>query len=191
MKEKKTDRRVIYTKKVIYDSLFELMKQKKLKDITVKELCITAGINRATFYTHFRTMDDLIDEMEAYSAQEIFNTLDPIWDGQDFIPFMFNQVVEYFHDHPIICELYSQGGPGGERLAREVTTNRNNVIDKWASYGSATEEQCSIIYDYLCNGTKQILLNWYIKGYQPEKEVIESALTGLFEKGLYAFVHEK
>lgn len=49
--EIKADRRILKTKKAIYEALVELMQKKKLNSITVTELAAQADINRKTF-TH-------------------------------------------------------------------------------------------------------------------------------------------
>ena len=46
------DRRVRKTKKAIQDVFCELTKEKKLNEITIKELCARADINKSTFYLH-------------------------------------------------------------------------------------------------------------------------------------------
>lgn len=46
------DRRVRKTKKAICDVFCELTKDKKLNEITIKELCAKADINKSTFYLH-------------------------------------------------------------------------------------------------------------------------------------------
>lgn len=48
------DRRVRKTKKAIQDVFCEMIKEKKLNEITVKELCARADINKSTFYLHYR-----------------------------------------------------------------------------------------------------------------------------------------
>lgn len=49
--EIKADRRILKTKKAIYEALVELMQKKKLNSITVTELAAQADINRKHF-TH-------------------------------------------------------------------------------------------------------------------------------------------
>ncbi len=49
MERKKEDRRTQYSKMVIRDTLFELMREKPINKITVKELCERAAGNRSTF----------------------------------------------------------------------------------------------------------------------------------------------
>ena len=68
---KKTDRRVRRTRSLLLDAFFSLLESKSYKDITVKELCDVADINRGTFYLHFKDIYDMVEQIE----QEIF----PFW----------------------------------------------------------------------------------------------------------------
>ena len=46
----------------IDEALLALLEEKDLEYITVKEICHQAGINRSTFYLHYETIADLVDE---------------------------------------------------------------------------------------------------------------------------------
>lgn len=35
---------------------------KKIMNITIKEICKKAGVNRSTFYLHYESIDDLLEE---------------------------------------------------------------------------------------------------------------------------------
>lgn len=43
-------------------ALISLLKKKLFEYITVKEICKTAGVNRSTFYLHYETIGDLLNE---------------------------------------------------------------------------------------------------------------------------------
>lgn len=58
------DLRVVKTKKAIRGALFELMSEKRLSKITISEICVNAKINRKTFYSHYRSPADVIEELE-------------------------------------------------------------------------------------------------------------------------------
>ena len=44
------------------EALLALLDEKDLEYITVKELCHRAGVNRSTFYLHYETITDLVNE---------------------------------------------------------------------------------------------------------------------------------
>lgn len=62
MAGKKTDIRVIRTRKMIMEAFIELSRKKEFKDITIKDITEAAMINRATFYYHFEDIYDLLEK---------------------------------------------------------------------------------------------------------------------------------
>lgn len=44
------------------EALISLLKIKDLEYITIKEICEKAGVNRSTFYLHYETVTDLVNE---------------------------------------------------------------------------------------------------------------------------------
>lgn len=44
------------------EALIALLEQKDLEYITVREICQQVGVNRSTFYLHYETIADLVDE---------------------------------------------------------------------------------------------------------------------------------
>lgn len=52
------------------EALIALLEVKDLEFITVKEICERAGVNRSTFYLHYETIADLVNEaMESVDAR--------------------------------------------------------------------------------------------------------------------------
>ena len=47
-------------------ALISLLKKKPFDYITVSEICETAGVNRSTFYLHYETVGDLLEETARY-----------------------------------------------------------------------------------------------------------------------------
>jgi AcrR family transcriptional regulator len=60
---RKTDRRTIYTRNVIKDSLLELLGEYPFDKITVSSVCKRAEITRATFYLHYDNLTSVLDDI--------------------------------------------------------------------------------------------------------------------------------
>lgn len=58
----KTDKRIIRTKSSLHEALCSLLMEKPSAEITVKELAEKADINRKTFYIHYESVDDVLNE---------------------------------------------------------------------------------------------------------------------------------
>ena len=54
-------------------ALISLLKKKPLDFITVSELCNTAGVNRSTFYLHYETIGDLLEETTRYLLNDFLS----------------------------------------------------------------------------------------------------------------------
>lgn len=72
---KKEDLRVIKTKKIIYEALIELMKEKPFEEIKVSNICSKALINRTTFYSHYEDKYELLVEFINKLKNEFTNEL--------------------------------------------------------------------------------------------------------------------
>ncbi len=56
---------------VCMDKAFlELLEEKDFEYITVKEICQRAGVNRSTFYLHYETVGDLLEESVEYISRQ-------------------------------------------------------------------------------------------------------------------------
>ena len=62
--ERKTDRRVLKTKKAIRNAFAELLSEKDINAITIKDISDVADINRKTFYNYYKGVYQIIDEIE-------------------------------------------------------------------------------------------------------------------------------
>ena len=65
----KSESKYFNTALLMGQTLLELLKKKDFAYISVKEPCQKAGVNRSTFYLHYESMNDLLDESmeETYS----------------------------------------------------------------------------------------------------------------------------
>jgi len=57
-------------------ALISLLKKKSFEYITVSELCEAAGVNRSTFYLHYETIGDLLEETARYLLTEFSSYYD-------------------------------------------------------------------------------------------------------------------
>ena len=74
-KSRKTDRRTLYTKKVIQEAYCTLLRGKNYDRISVTDICKLADINRTTFYLHYMdskaVFEELLDELIEKILQQI------------------------------------------------------------------------------------------------------------------------
>lgn len=59
MQTKPLDRRIQQTRKVLHESLIQLILEKGYDKVTVQEVLIRANVGRSTFYSHYKDLEDL------------------------------------------------------------------------------------------------------------------------------------
>ena len=60
----KTDQRTMLSRQLIRNALLAILYEKKLCNVTVKELCERAQVNRVTFYKYYGSPFEVMDERE-------------------------------------------------------------------------------------------------------------------------------
>ena len=67
----KNDRRILRTRKLLWEALIALIQEKEYSEITIQDIADRANVNRVTFYLHYRDKQDLLEN----SVEVIFNDL--------------------------------------------------------------------------------------------------------------------
>jgi AcrR family transcriptional regulator len=101
VKTQKLDRRVRRTRRLLRAALFELMGEKGYETLTIQEITDRADLNRATFYLHYGSKDELLaDGLEA-SFDELVMQFDelspekPAWDDVSSILLTFRHTADH------------------------------------------------------------------------------------------------
>lgn len=67
----KDDQRIALTKRLLREGLLRLLSKTDLNKISVTQLCIESGINRATFYRHYEEPRDILNDIKYEIFQEV------------------------------------------------------------------------------------------------------------------------
>ena len=79
-----SDRRVVRTRKAIRAAFLRLMQETEYRKITITAIAREADIDRKTFYLHYQSVEDLIDEIVREEADRIVRTcLDSLENSDD------------------------------------------------------------------------------------------------------------
>lgn len=70
-----TDRRIRKTQQSLQNAFADLIQEKELSQITVKELCEHADINKSTFYLHYHDIYDLASSMKRQFLTDCYHLI--------------------------------------------------------------------------------------------------------------------
>lgn len=94
-------RRTRYTRRTMQDALIELLHEKTLGAITVKELCERADVNRSTFYAHYDSIEEMMHDIEDETMDWITGALDQLLAQPDAagIEHIIGHICQYIADN--------------------------------------------------------------------------------------------
>ena len=189
--EAKHDRRILKTKKAIYEAFVELMQKKKLNLITVTELAAAANINRKTFYTYYSTVNDVLDEVInelisslkdlMYAMSEDYNMLSP----QTLFAFL-NTIMS---DVDIVRALFTSdnGNMLFNKLQKALQeTLLKELIDNDIKM-NIPPEQYPLISSFVAGGMIYVYYEWITNPNGTSLDEMARTLTTLIISGVHAF----
>lgn len=166
------------TKRALEASLKNLLLQKPLNKITVGDIANDCGINRMTFYYHFKDIYDLIEWScveDATKALEGKRTYDTWQEG--FLN-IFNAVLD---NKPFIMNVYrSVSREQIEMYLYKLTYNLLIDVVNEKSVGMAvSDEDKKFIADFYKYAFVGIMLNWIRNDMKEEPKQIVDRLSVL------------
>ena len=67
------DKRIMKTEKAVYDALSKILTLKRYNEITIEDILKESGVSRSTFYSHYRTKDELLHSVTEHIFEHVFS----------------------------------------------------------------------------------------------------------------------
>lgn len=173
-----TDVRVRYTRKVIKDALITLLREKPLRSITVREICELAGVNRTTFYKHFRDIYDVFEQVEEDAAQGLTDFIDQHSgrNSQDLLLL----ILQTIRDHREEFAPMLQREENQDLLRRMAMAAYRKLRERAAADGDAGRFPASALhFGYYAGGIGGVLGYWVGNGMKESPEEIAQEIRSL------------
>lgn len=177
----KPDRRVLMTKRLLKESLIELLKDKDIYHISIRELCERADVNRSTFYKYYGSQFDLLADMESDMIEFIQKTISKNIESQQRI---IEKMCYYLEENIEFARLIVNNNID-PTFAQKVFSLE---IIKGIVFNSARhvdEEEFEYVYTFLVSGAFAEISLWLNKENResPKKMgvIIERQIAKLFK----------
>lgn len=168
------DRRKKYTQQVIHDTLFELLKKHHLSDITVKEICELADINRSTFYRNYLDIYDLFEKVEQELIEQVFQNED-LFESR-------NQLLEVIYNHQNFYSEFFHIGLESKKLKQIMEELKNQTASILKKQGTYHEETFEIEYQYNYYGVLGVIKKWVESGCQKSPQELGDILYAIVDR---------
>lgn len=166
MAGEKVDRRVKYTRMVLEDSFIKLMEKKDISQITIKEICEKADINRATFYAHYSDQNDLLRKIENKLLDNIKAYLEKIDQKKTEISAVLiaEKIFEYIQENARLCKLLLSERGDFSFQKQIMTLVYDIIIAEITDNNKITKEDAEYVYSFTISGCVGIVQKWLDDG---------------------------
>lgn len=188
------DRRARRSRKLLKESLLELMKRKTFADISVRDVTDAADMNRATFYLHYAGTAELLQSVEEDLMEELQALVDAHMQETvevGSVAPVFEPVLDFAVENRETCTiLFASSEASGffQSIQQLVHENGAPLIKTW--FHPADPRLTDYLLNFLAWGFIGLLSEWFEKDMAlPKAELLsaaqhmsDSAAAGLFEE---------
>lgn len=188
MKVSSNDHRTRVTKMLIRKAFMDLLKDKPIQSISVRELCELACINRGTFYSHYNDIYDLLQRMEEEMEEDFKKAMEPLLgaDSGDITPVKITAgIFQCLKENADICTV-TLGDYGDKAFAlRLINIGREKCVESYSKYfSSASEDQIECFYAFASAGCIGLLQKWIAEGMSMSAEEIAEMAENIMMYGM-------
>ena len=186
----KTDLRVIKTRANIRNVLVEIMSEKPISSITISEICELARINRKTFYRHYRTVGDVLEELENDFLKEFSEHLQS---GSLLnIGAVVRGVSETVKLHRDFFSRLMRFNPEIFKSGRMKLVLRRMISAALRNNGAGNNDrELNAISEFIVSGVLSVYKPWFEDGCREDIDVLADISVKTAVRGLSAFVPER
>ena len=160
---KREDRRVRRTRKILTQALTELLQQKQVNEITVKELTDLADMNRGTFYLYYKDIYDMLEKIQDEMFEKL-NTIFALRDGEKVTeqtkPILLD-LFRFIEENQEMCRVLLSPNGDMSFLHRLNEVLREKCLHMYLdAEPAANEEDFDYRYSFVVYGCAGIIRAW-------------------------------
>ena len=150
---RKTDRRTLYTRMVIKEALISLMREKPFPQITVKELCARAEINRGTLYLHYLDLPDVLDSIENEIVDSVRDKLKTINLFDESLSLQMQAFLNLMAEQELSVLLLAKQESHSHLLEKIIAVAKENVRPEMQERLGLSEDLADCLFTFLTAGS--------------------------------------
>lgn len=180
----KDNQRIALTRRLLREGLLRLMERKPLDKISVSELCGESGINRATFYRHYGTPRDVLDDMERELISGLEIDVCKISDVRDIVH-CFEIAMEYLYSHADMLKILLQNRSDEEltQMINEMCAQVFSLKSRLSIAGDLDMDAVKLISAYSVGGVYFLLRQWLLGDIQKTPQEISRLIQLMLSLG--------
>ena len=183
--QKKEDRRVRRTKKLLTQALTQLLQEKQINEITVKELTDLADMNRGTFYLYYKDIFDMLEKIEdgLFEALEEIVFLHEHDDvSQQTKPILLD-LFRFIEDNQEMCRVLLSPHGDMNFLHRLNEVVREKCLQMWPNKEDKNDATFEYHYSFVVYGCVGVFRAWLNSECQEPAEKMAEMADAMIRRG--------
>lgn len=157
------------TKEKLIMTFFSIYKNKKIENITIKEITDKAGYNRGTFYIYFKSVYDLLKQIEEEILSELQKNM------KDLIQMFYEptHAAEFIEDLSLLFDKYDKylqtllSNYGDQIFQYQIKNMLKKAYMEYLGINEQTADQSyKYIIEYLAQANVSTISFWLVNGKQ-------------------------
>lgn len=182
---KKENQRIALTKRMLQEGLLNLLETKDLDKISVTELCRVSGINRATFYNHYSSPEDLLMDLEYRLTDELQQIIgDP--QSLEEISRQLEAACTFLQQHAryVIILYRCHADMDLADTFSDLNRNFHKETLRLKNKTSMDAESIHLVTTFICSGSYHLIREWLVKDIQKSPKEISDMLIHIINEHL-------
>ena len=182
----KRDKRSEKTRSKIKTALMFLLTSKSPNEISISEITILAHVNRNSFYTHYKTVDDVLTDI----YESIFSVFDEIYNKYSYTdivekpyPFM-KEITLVLIDNSAFSEYVMFSKDSGKLVQDLIDNFTDKFYEKYMDFRNDPNPIVPYVIKFIVGGTIEMLYSWFKNGRKDSIEDILVCVSAMIKEGI-------
>ena len=182
----KQDKRSTKTRTKIKTALMVLLKTKSVRDISVCEITALAHVNRNSFYTHYKSVNDVLNDI----YESVFSMFSEVYNKyaySDIVenPYPFMKEITLILVDNVAFSEYVVFSKNSNKLVQDLIDNlTDKFYEMYMAYRKDPNPIVPYVINFLIGGTIELIYSWFKKGRKDSIEDILICVSAMVKEGV-------
>ena len=174
------DRRAKRTRRLLKESLLELMQEKPFSQISVRDVTERADVNRTTFYLHYTDTAQLLQSVEEELLAEAQTLIDAHLQetvAERTLRPVFEPILDFTVEHRTVCMVLFENNEASQftgHLQHLFQRSGGEIARAW--FHPRDQRQLSYLLEFVACGLIGLIAEWFRRGMDlPREELLNTA----------------
>lgn len=186
--DKRTDKRVVKTKSAILEALLALMQEKKIENITMKEIALRAKVDRKTVYNYYSGIHAVQEALEEELARQFEEAMADVTYSLEEPYGLFVGLTKFLEENRDLYSKIARMKNNRQLLDKIVSFLRTKIIETIDSVGVFSAPKKELVANYVAVGMVSVYYEWFVSEEQPPLQEFSKDMHRLVMEGIFSYL---